>query len=72
MRSEEEMFKALAKTGARLQLAHQKDRHYNPDKHFLLTEDEFVEHFELMGTTTNVGWHTFFGVPVWIGNLNSE
>lgn len=72
VRTEKELFAALAYTAAGIQLKLQKDRTYNQDKHFLLTMEEFVEHFELMTTTTNVGWYLLLGVPVWIGNLNSE
>lgn len=72
IRTEKELFAALAYTAAGIQLKLQKDRTYNQDKHFLLTQEEFVEHFELMATTTNVGWYLLLGVPVWIGNLNSE
>lgn len=69
MRSLTDLRAACAQTALTIQLNLQHGRSFNPEKHFRVTPDEFLFLLTNPGLTrtSNVGWHEFLNIPLWVG-----
>lgn len=72
-RTYEELIDGAGRTALTIQRELQAPREYKANKHFRVTEAEFLllmrrdqENSSTLVRTMNVGWHEFCGVPLWV------
>jgi len=65
MRNDIQLERAAAEVALTIQLEQQAVREYKPNKHLIITKEEFKAHFTSFGQFST-GWFTCSGIPIWV------